>query len=220
MSSLVKPGLGETLPALLERRRGIAPRTTLLATAALVVAGIVVYLLVRDPLEGRTQIVHREAPVFNTLYEKGVVHPVEPREDELQRFEARRGDLRLAVTVRPLELPPYQGELTGTLPMYAERHIRDLQGLLPNFELTGEGKARVQRNPGYQVLFRYGDPERPASGTDVFVFPEDFEPEVRDGVIVTFRHEGGPRAKGEPGHREVRAMRSTFRSFAYGTGRP
>lgn len=220
MPALVKPGLGESLPALLERRRGIPPRTTLLVAAALVALGVVVFLVLRDPLDGRTQIVHEDAPVFNMLYDADLVRRMDPRPGELERFETRAGDLRLAVTVQEVELPAYRGEITGILPVHAERHMADLRERLPGFELTAEGKARVGRSPGYQVVFRYGDAEVPSDGIDVFVFDEEAKPGNRAGVLLTFRHEGGSRPRGGPGHARIRAMRGVFRSFAYGTDRP
>src|SRR4051812_21600710 len=93
---------GETLPVLLRRRFGISERRTLVGYAVLVGLLVLTVLLLRDPLGGRTQLVHRSQPVFNTLYLKDRVKPVRPHAGELQRFTAHRGPVRLLMTVRPL----------------------------------------------------------------------------------------------------------------------
>jgi hypothetical protein len=215
---LVRPGFGETLPALLRRRHGIPERTTLLAAGALALLLVVAFLLLRDPLQGRTQRVHRPAPVFNTLYKPGLVRPVAPRGDELQRYEAGRNRLQVRFTVRPLRLPAYRGDVAGLLPVYIDRHVRELAAALPGFEVTFEGKARVHGAPGYQVAFRYGTADRPTTGRDVIVVPPE-EPGARDGALLAFRQTRGRARPGARGLELVAAMRSTFRSFMYGADR-
>lgn len=214
----VQPGYGETLPALLRRTRGIPEQRTLAAAAALAVLLVVAYLLVHDPLDGKTQRVHDRPPVFNTLYAKGLVHPVAPKGDEYQRYEAHRGPLRLEVTIRPLILPAYKGDVSGLLPVFMERHMAGLKRALPGFTVTDEGKARVNTAPGYQVGFTYGGADRPSTGRDVLVVPPE-EPGVRKGVIITLRQTRGRNRPGAKGQALVKAMRSAFRSFKFGSDR-
>ena len=215
---LVRPGYGETLPALLRRRHGIPERTTLLTAGALALVLVVGFLLLRDPLDGRTKRVHRPAPVFNTLYLKGVVRPVGPRGRELQRYEARHGAVRVALSARPLRLPAYSGDVAGLLPVSMDRHVAALAAALPGFQVTGEGKARVHGAPGYQVAFRFGTEDRPSTGRDVIVVPPD-EPGVRDAIVLAFRQARGRQRPGAAGLKVIAAMRSTFRSFMYGADR-
>ena len=111
----LRPEFGETLPQLLRRRYGIPERRSWLGAGVVVVLLVVAFLLVHDPLDGKAQLVHRSAPVFNTLYTPGAVRPAKPRAGELQRYVGRRGPLRVEVAVRRLRLPPYQGDLAGAL---------------------------------------------------------------------------------------------------------
>ena len=214
----VQPGYGETLPALLRRTRGIPERRTLAAFGVLAALVVVALFALRDPLDGKTQRVHAAKPVFNTLYTAGLVQPVAPQGDEYQRYEARRGPLDIAVTVRPLALPAYKGDVSGVLPVTMERHIDTLQGDIPGFAVTDEGKARVNKAPGYQVGFTYGTPDRPSTGRDVLVLPPE-EPGVREGVIITLRQSRGPARPGAKGKALVKAMKSAFRSFKFGADR-
>ncbi len=204
----------ETLPALLERRRGIRQRTTRLAVAAiLVVAGLVYLLVIYDPLDGNTQVVHRSAPVFNVLYAPGIIRPVAPGPGELLRLRAHRRDLDLAVTVRPLRLPAYRGDVAGVLPVFTDGRARQLARSLPNFEVLTDGRTRVHTAPGYQVGFRYGSARRPGVGVDILAVPPE-TPGARDGVLLSFRKVGG---RGRPGDRvAAKAMRSAFASFEFG----
>ena len=214
----VQPGYGETLPALLRRTRGIPERRTLAAAGALAALLVVAYLLIHDPLDGKTQRVHESKPVFNTLYAKGLVHPVTPKADEYQRYEARRGPLAIAVTIKPLQLPAYRGDVSGVLPVFMEHHIASLRRGLPGFAVTDEGKARVNKAPGYQVGFTYGTRDRPSTGRDVLVVPAE-RPGVREGVVITLRQTRGRTRPGAKGQALVKAMRSAFRSFKFGADR-
>jgi hypothetical protein len=209
-----KPGYGETLPTLLQRRFGIPERRTLIGFGVLVALIVVAVLLLRDPLGGRTQAVHEARPVFNTLYRAGLVTPAKPRPGELQRFTARQGPVRLTMTVRTLRLPAYRGDVAGLLPVYAERHIARLSSAIPGFAATSEGKARVQGAPGYEINYRTA---HGATGRDVIVVPPD-EPGVRDGLLVSLRQTG--RTQGRAAAiKVVTAMRSTVRSLKFGADR-
>jgi hypothetical protein len=215
---LLQPEFGETLPALLRRRRGIPERRTWLAAAAVVVALLVAYGLLHDPLDGKTQVVHRGKPEFNVLYTPGAIRPVAPRRGELQRYVGRRGPLRVEVAVRPLRLPAYRGDIAGMLPVYSTTYAASLAARLPRFEVTGEGRARVQGAPGYEVAFRFGPPDDRTTGQDVLVVPPD-EPGARDGAIISYRERRGGVQPGARTKAVLKAARSAFRSFKFGTDR-
>src|SRR3954454_14810264 len=131
-----RPGFGETLPALLSRRLGVSERRALagigVGVGLLAVAAVLLY----DPLCGRSELVHRGAPVFNALYPRGLVRPVRPRAGEYQRFVARGGGVRAELAVHQLRLPAYRGEVGGALPIVAERRKAALARSLPGFRLT------------------------------------------------------------------------------------
>ena len=213
----VRSGFGETLPALLRRRHGIPERATLLAAAALALLVVAGYLVVHDPLDGRTQRVHRSAPVFNVLYRAGVVRPVAPQGPEYQRYAARTGRVDATVAVAPLELPPFRGNVSGELPVSMETRVAALQARLPGFEVVDEGRARIGGAPGYEVDYRFRDGRRRATGRDVLLLPQDTG--ARRGVVVSLRVARGPRALGPKGRAAITAAKSTVRSFKFGAGR-
>jgi len=210
---------GESLPTILERRRGIAPRRTLAAVGAgLVLAGLVYLLVLRDPLDGKIQYVHAGAPVFNVLLTPEVVRRVPPRAGELLRLQAGRGPVQATTTVRRLRLPAYRGDVAGLLPVLADAHARRLARTVPGFRLRADGKARVNTAPGYQVGFSFASPAGKGEGIDVLVVPPE-TPGVRDGVILSYRATR-PKRRIRPRLRAAaKAMRLAFRSFEFGPDR-
>ena len=102
------------------------------------------------------QVFHAAPPVFNLLYSAGALRVAKPRQGELMRLEGRRGKLSVEVVVRPLELPPYRGDVThGLLPAYADRFI-EAQRRTPGVALAQEGRARVNNAVGYEIGFAGG----------------------------------------------------------------
>jgi hypothetical protein len=215
----VAPEFGPTLPALLRARRGVPERLTLALIAALVLLLGFVMVTVRAGDEGGEQLVHEGAPVFNLLYDDAVLHEAEPRTGELVRLEGERGRQSVAVTVSPLSLPPFEGDIAhGLLPAYASGHVEDLAARLDGFELLEEGRARVNDAPGYEVTFRSGPERAPTFGSDVLVIPA--EDDSRGAVVLSLRREFDGRPKvGEAGREFAATARSAFRSFRYGTDR-
>ena len=213
---VVLPEYGPTAPAL--ARRHLGPRGgRRLAVATLLVVGAVVALVAAGSGDGLDTLEHRSRPVFTLLHPPDQVRRVPPRAGELVRLEAARGPLRTAVTVRRLSLPAYDGSVSGLLPILAERHAAALARELPGFELRGEGKARVNDAPGYQLRYRAGPPERRTIGFDIFVVPEDGD---REGVLLRHRQTNPARRLGEPGRELAKAARKAFRSFRFGLDRP
>ena len=212
---LVLPEYGPSGPELV--RRHLGPRGRVALAAAGVVLLAVIALLVVSAGDGLTKFEHRAAPQFTLLYPPAEVDRVEPRRGELARLEARRNGLRIDVTVRPLTLPPYEGSVSGLLPVYADRHAAALARELPGFRYQRDGKARVNDAPGYQLRYRTGSAARPTTGIDIFVVPEDGR---RDGVILRYRQTNPPRALDEPERDLVKATRKAFRSFRFGLDRP
>jgi hypothetical protein len=206
----------ESLPALLERRHGIAPRTTLVGVAVAIAVIVVAVLVVRDPLGGKTQVVHRKDPVFNLL-SKAPVHRVAPGPGELLRLSAHRGPLRATTTVTRLRLPPYRGFLAGALPVFADNAARRLARRYPHFHLTGDTRARVHTAPGYELDFTFATSGRLGFGTELFVVPD--KPGERDGVVLSYRLTKPPGRQPRPRRRAAKAMRSALRSFEFGPDR-
>jgi len=210
---LVLPEYGPTLPALVRRRFGWRERTTvalLVGAGALIVIGL---LLVRPEVDSLTKYVHRDAPVFNLLYDNDALHRVDPEGEELVRLEGRRGRISAAIAVEPLALPEATGDVAhGTLPAYASEHVEALRAELPDFELINEGRARVNGAPGYEVRFRTGH----TFGNDLMILPS--EEEAGDALLVKARRTIAGRRKLSKRDRAFnKQVAKAYRSFKYGT---
>ena len=167
--------------------------------------------------DGLTTLEHRSAPVFTMLYPAGQVRRVQPATGELVRLRARRGPLEITVTVRRLTLPAYSGSVSGFLPVYADRHMRALAAELPGFTPARRRQGPRQRRARVPDQYRAGTENRPTTGIDIFVVPEDGR---RDGVILRYRQTNPPRPLDEPERDLVKATRKAFRSFRFGLDRP
>jgi hypothetical protein len=207
---LVLPEYGPTAPELLRR---LGPRGRAVLAGAAVAVVVAIALLALTAGDGLTKLEHRADPQFTMLYAPEEIDRVKPQPGELERLEARRGRLRVDVTVHPLTLPPYEGSVSGLLPVHADRHAAALARELPGFRYERDGKARVNDAPGYQLRYRAGR----MVGTDLLIVPEDGD---REGVLLRLRQTNPPRALGA-GQKEVaKAARKAFRSFRFGLERP
>lgn len=82
------------------------------------------------------------------------------------------GVLEDSFAVAPLRLPPYAGQLSGELPLYATGYIRVLSRRYAGFVLRGEGKTRVNKVPAYDILYTALVAGRRMYGREVFILPE------------------------------------------------
>ncbi|MEA2169905.1 MAG: hypothetical protein QOF76_3205 [Solirubrobacteraceae bacterium] len=193
-----------TLPAVLERRFGIAPRVTWGAAAALVLLGVAVFLLTRDPDDGLQRFTHDGTPAF-TLLAPQDAERVASRPGELLRLRAHRGGQTVTVGVRALHLPGYAGSATGILPVYATAQAAGT--------VIDDQRADLRDAPGYQVHTSAG----PGDDTvDLYAVPRSPD---RDGVVVTFHQTKPAAGLNAGGRRLAQAMRSVLRSLQFGTGR-
>jgi hypothetical protein len=213
---LVPPEYGPTGPELVRRRLGRRGRRIAVVAAALVVVALAVLIATRAG-DGLRKLEHRSAPQFTLLYPPSDVHRVKVGPGEIVRLRSGRGRLRMVVTIRRLELPPYEGSVSGLLPVFVDRQAAALARELPGFRFRTDGKARVNDAPGYQLRYRAGPANRRILGTDVLVVPEDGE---RDGVLLRFRQTNPPRPLDETQKDLVKATRKAFRSFRFGLDRP
>lgn len=216
MPAQLRPGFGPSLPALVHARFGIAPRTTaavlLAVVVALAAAAVGMWWLNRDP-----QLVHRGEPVFNLVYDDDALHEAEPRGDELVRLEGRRRRVSVAIDVRPLSLPPFDGDVAkGLLPVHAELYMERLRERYPEFVVREEGRSTVNESPGYQFVYRTGGPGERRYWREILVVPDEEAP--RRGVIIRFENDR-PRRLGPRERQLVKAAKSAYRSFNFGTER-
>jgi hypothetical protein len=217
---MIRADVGPTLPALLRRRFGIPPVVTLVVAAVMAGAAIavIVWVLTRPPGTG-VQVFHRSPPVFNMLHSPAL-HRAKARKGELMRLEGRRGKLTVEVVVRPLELPPYEGDVThGQLPAYADGFIETQREELPDMVLTQEGRARVNNAVGYEIGFQALTDASRTYGRDVLLVPDDPE-EAKGQVTLSLRQVKAGGAKFTKPERNLAYLsRKAYRSFRFGTER-
>lgn len=216
MSAPLRPGFGPSLPALLRDRFGIAPRTT--AIVAAVLAAAIAFAVAATALTGGDeQLVHEGDPVFNLVYDDRAVRETAPRSGELVRLEGRRGGASAAVTVRPLPLPEFRGDVAkGLLPVLAQRRLDDLRRRDPALLVIEEGRSSVNTSPGYQIAYRTGRPGSHEYWREIFVVPDEEAPRL--GVVLSFVNE----RRGTTRARQldfILTARSAFRSFRFGRDR-
>jgi hypothetical protein len=175
----MKPEYGPTLGRLLSPRwRAASPRLR----AALIAAGVgLLALLIGAALTLENASYSRGGKVpfsfsYRSLYR---VTPDPGGYVKVQRHSAD-GALEDSYAVEPLSLPPYSGELSGELPLYASGYIRALAQRHAGFVLRGEGKTRVNTVPAYQVLYTAIVDGRAMYGRDVLLLPE--RQGAREGV--------------------------------------
>lgn len=211
-------GFGPPLTAVVRRRLGVRPPVTLAAVAVLVLSLGAAMALVRPGAGAAGEpLVHRGSPVFNVLASEAM-RPAEPRPGELVRLVGSTRRVSAVVTVRPLPLPSFRGDVPhALLPVVASRHRDALRERVPGFALREEGRARVNDAPGYEVGFEGRGPGRRLVGSDVLLVPDDVT--TAGAVLISLRREVRGSGAGAPARELSTAGRSAFRSFRYGTER-
>jgi hypothetical protein len=186
----VKQSLRPTLGDLLAPHwQAAGPRTRVVVRVLIgaAVAGAVA-LAVRYPRD--PWVVHRDPTVsFQLQYPRGFDRVRTPT-GAYARVEQRTGGrLVQAIEFDPVRLPPYSGDVSGELPLFANSYIARLAARTPAFRLESEGKTRIDRFPGYYVSFTTVLAGRIMFGKDIIFMPRLTR--VRDGVIVAIRSAPG-----------------------------
>jgi hypothetical protein len=206
-----------TLPELLTPRLGRAGLRAVLAVGVLLVLALIARAAFAE--EGGSTIVSQARPVpFNLRYTEGLARAA-PQGDEQFRLEARRGDLFVqSFAVSPLELAPYRGDVTAPLAVLGSREIDRLRGRYAQFELVQDGKARVNDQSGYAILFRARLGARRLYGRQILL-PEQV-PGARRGVRLTLlaTPAGGVSSASDVGVRGV--IKRPYRTFRFGLRKP
>jgi hypothetical protein len=203
-----------------------------LAAAAVLVALLLAWRLLAPGANGDTHYVSHAPIVFNFRY-PATMHKAAARSPELIRVERRRGGLFLdSFAVEPLALPAFRGDVSGLLPAYADGEIAALRNRFREFELTREGKGRVNAVPGYDVQFRARLGERrlygrlvllpePAAGEDLVDPSGELEnARSRRGVRLLMLATPASGAVSPSKVGAQGALRTSFRSFRFGTEGP
>ncbi|CAB4933859.1 unannotated protein [freshwater metagenome] len=176
MAAPVLPQFRPTLADLVGPRWRALPRAARIAAWA--AGGLVVALLVALAVRGgsdRTDVVVARPVAFTLSYDasKLVRATPEPGASLLLRTPAADRDPE-RFSVRPVTLPQDFGTPGAGLPLYASRLIDEMRRADPAFVLRGEGRARINGQPGYQILFQTvvaGD--RTAYGRRTLLFKDD-----------------------------------------------
>jgi hypothetical protein len=181
----VRPEFGPTLPSLLAAR-GVSRRAMAAGLLALVLVAAAVFFGARSLSDDEQLVVHGP-PAFNLVYDSSVLHSVPPHAGELARIEGARRDVKVVITARAITVPSYgTGDVVGGyLPLLGEKREAALRAQYGPIDVYDEGKARINRNPGYQIGFSAKAPTGKLFGRDAFVFPD--EDNARAGVLLSLR---------------------------------
>jgi hypothetical protein len=147
---VIKAEYGPTLPQLLAPR-SLAVRIAAAALAVLILGAAVVIALTTRPDE--TAVLVRKPVTLNFVYGPQWERIDEPGAIVALRH-ADRGLFLDSYVIRDLTLPPYRGAAGGMLPIYANRYLRTVRARYPQFQLAGEGRARINNAIGYELTFR------------------------------------------------------------------
>ncbi len=178
----LKPEYRPTLAELLSprwRRASRAAQLLIMAGVALLSVALVALVLTLLP----AQISYGGPVPFSFSY-RGLYRTT-PDPAGLVNVVRRRpgGVLEDSFAVRPLLLPVYQGSLSGELPLFASSYIRALSATYTDFQLRGEGKAKVATGlVAYNVFYTALVQGRTMYGRDVLLLPE--QPAARRGVDI------------------------------------
>jgi len=211
--SVVRSEFGPTLPELLAPRLRVLPRVARLALAVLAV--VVVALLGYRALfggAGEQVVVVRGSTAFNFIH-RAPLQRQAPHVGELARVGSASGSF----AVRPLRLPPYRGDAAGTLPVVAAQQELALGRQRPGFQWRSDGRTSINKIPGYEIVYQYRRGAELIYGRRVMLVPT---PTARDGVEIVIE---APRSTAIPNADSVGhngALKTSLRSFRFGTERP
>jgi hypothetical protein len=178
--SRLRPEYGPTLPGL------IAPLLARLSPAAQrlvrVMAGAFVVLVVAAAIlwPRAHGFSHSGRAPFDLSYARALTRVTPDPGGYLKVEQTRHGELVQSLEVSPVRLAPYQGDALGEVPVFATGYIQSLAARFPGFHLIGEGKTRVNGNPGYTVLYTARLGGRAISARDDLFFRSG----RRDGIAV------------------------------------
>jgi hypothetical protein len=177
----MKQQYGPTLGQLLSPRwRAASPLARRVVMASGV--GLLALLVIAGLTLENAKYSHGGRVPFSFSYRS--LYRVAPDPGEFVKMQRRRsdGELEDSLAVRPLRLPPYSGELSGELPLYAAGYIRALSRRYPQFVLQGEGKTKVDTIFAYAVAYTTVFEGRTMWGRDILVLPE--RRGAREGVDI------------------------------------
>jgi hypothetical protein len=177
----MKPEFGPTLGLMLEPRWRSSPRLVRAGAIAAGIGLVVLAIAVALTLES-AHYSHGGSMPFSFSYRDLHRVTADPGGYVKVQSRDRDGALKYSYAVDPLHLQSYSGGLSGELPIYASGYVRELESREHGFLLQGEGRTRVNKVPGYEVLYTTQVEGRQMYGRNVLLLPE--RPGVRDGVTI------------------------------------
>lgn len=186
--SPVRPEFGPSLPELMQRRFGMSVRAAGFVLAAILAIVVIAGIVKQTQGDGTVRAIVTAPTAFNLRYEPGKLVRVASRAGEQLRLTTKAGDPNpSSVTVRAALLPAYPGDdPTVALPIFASLAIAQMERADPKFVERGEGRARVNAQPSYQIQYLTTIGGRVMYGRRVFVFPDPRDqPGAHDGADLT-----------------------------------
>jgi hypothetical protein len=218
--SVVRPEFGPTLPDLLGPRVRALPRVAqlALALAAAAVVAVVAWLTLVRPGQGLESVVVRGPVTFNLVYSADGLQRTPPPAGELLRLRTRSGPPS-SMTVRALRLPPYRGDVTAALTLLSAGMIDRMRDQYPGFVYRSEGRANVNDQPGYQIVFQTRIAGHTTYGKRVLLVPApDPPPRVAaDITLLSQRSVAVPKADAVGANG---VLKTPLRSLTFGTSQP
>jgi hypothetical protein len=211
----MKPEYGPTLGRLLSPRwRAASP----LGRRAVIASGMGLLLLVVLAvlaLENST-FSHGGRVPFSFSYRSLYRVPPDPGGYVKVERHDSRGRLVDSLAIEPLLLPPYTGEESAELPVYATGYAKVLAKRYAHFVLRGEGKTKVNTIPAYGVFYTLELRGRTMWGRDILVLPE--RPGAREGVdlVMITAPKSNPSVKSPMEVGFAGALVRPLRTFAFG----
>jgi hypothetical protein len=220
---LVRPEYGPSLGQLAGPRFRALPGAlrAAVATAGAVILVALVVVGIRGENRGLNDVLVREPIAFTLAYKHGL-HKVAPQRDEVLRLQTAPGaPAPQSFTARPLHLGTYAGDVTADLLRIASARLAQLRQADPGLAYRGEGKARINFIPAYQLSFQTRRDGRLVFGKLYFLAPTtDSDTHPADGIEVELL---SPRTGAIPSVSDLGAnglLKTPLRSFRFGTERP
>jgi hypothetical protein len=218
--SVVRSEFGPTLPELLGPRVRALPRLGRLglALAAAAVVALLAWLLIVRPEQGLDTVVVRGPVTFNLVYSSDAMHRTPPRAGELLRLRTRSGPSS-TMTVRALRLAPYRGDVTAALTLLSVGMIDRMRHQYAGFVYRSDGRANVNGQPGYQIVFQAPIGGHTTYGKRILlVSATDPSPRVAaDITLLAQRSSVVPKADAVGGNGVLKAP---LKTLTFGTSQP
>jgi hypothetical protein len=216
---VVREEFGPTLPELVGARLHVGVSTVwrVLAAAGLVVVLVVAWLAFVRDTPGQAGVVVRGPVTFNLIY-TDALRRAAPRAGEALRLQSRAGTPQ-SLTVRPLRLAPYKGDVSAALTLLSARLIREMGATYPGFLWRGDGRVNINQQPGYQIVFQARIGGRTTYGKRVLLVAGP-DPPPRAGLDITMLAQRSPATPKADAVAANGALKTPYRSLRFGSERP